>query len=290
MYRYHFLLILFVFFILPDFVNADTFDEYTNIVLKKMVENDFCREIDSLTLKEISDLDPVLLGIQAGFIIVRTNEGRYSRALVQFARQKIDANNATPMILLERFTTYREGEERTVIASSKNIALFSKFRFSFDLGQVVPPELGGDILFDSEKSGPRLTPLGKAKIYLVHKPHPEAKPMKKDESIVVGPNFDMKYFNGTYQLNDDGRRTGKLILKVDDLGEVVGSFYSDKDGQKYDVRGKAGAPPHAIQFIIKFPRIEQVFQGFLFTSDAKAIAGSSKLVDRDSAFYAIRIE
>ncbi len=111
MYRYHFLLIVFVFFILPDFVNADTFDEYTNIVLKKMVENDFCREIDSLTLKEISDLDPVLLGIQAGFIIVRTNEGRYSRALVQFARQKIDANNATPMILLERFTTYREGEE-----------------------------------------------------------------------------------------------------------------------------------------------------------------------------------
>ena len=282
--------IVFLFLIMPVLVRADHFEEYTNQVLQKMVADGFCKESDSISLKDIADLDSVLPGIQAGFIIVKTNDGRFSRSLVQFARQKIDANNATPMILLERFTTYREGEERTVLASSKNVALFSKFRFSFDLGQVVPSELGGDILFESDKGTPKISPLGKAKLFLVTKAHPDAKPMKKDNAVTVGPTFDMKYFNGTYQLNDDGRRTGKLILKVDELGEVLGSFYSDKDGQKYEVRGKAGAPPHAIQFIIKFPRIEQNFQGFLFTSDAKAIAGSSKLVDRDSAFYAIRVE
>jgi len=120
------LLIGFLFLIKPVLVRADNFEEYTNQVLQKMVDDGFCKESDSISLKDIADLDSVLPGIQAGFIIVKTNEGRFSRSLVQFARQKIDANNATPMILLERFTTYREGEERTVLASSKNVALFFK--------------------------------------------------------------------------------------------------------------------------------------------------------------------
>ena len=47
---------------------------------------------------------------------------------------------------------------------------------------------------------------------------------------------------GTYRLLDDGRRSGSLTLKVADNGDVTGSFYSDKDGKKYDVTGKIGTP------------------------------------------------
>jgi len=82
------LLIGFLFLIKPVLVRADNFEEYTNQVLQKMVDDGFCKESDSISLKDIADLDSVLPGIQAGFIIVKTNEGRFSRSLVQFARQK----------------------------------------------------------------------------------------------------------------------------------------------------------------------------------------------------------
>ena len=91
------------------------------------------------------------------------------------------------------------------------------------------------------------------------------------EKVVVGEKFEPRYFNGTYQLYDDGRRSGCLTLQVDDDGSVRGAYYSDKDGRKYEVRGKLGTPKHSIQFTVQLPRSEQTFQGWLFTGDAKAI-------------------
>ena len=108
--------------------------------------------------------------------------------------------------------------------------------------------------------------------------------------VVMGEKFDPKYFAGNFRLFDDGRRSGKLTLKVDDEGGVTGSYYSDKDGQKYDVQGKIGTPHHSIEFRVKFPRSEQVFKGMLFTGDGKAIAGTSRLVEREAGFYAVRGE
>ena len=76
----------------------------------------------------------------------------------------------------------------------------------------------------------------------------------------------------------------------EDNKTVTGSYYSDKDGQKYDVTGKIGTPTHSIEFMVKFPRTEQVFKGMLFTGTGKAIAGTSRMVDREAAFYATREE
>ena len=73
-------------------------------------------------------------------------------------------------------------------------------------------------------------------------------------------------------------------------GGVTGSYYSDKDGQKYDVQGKIGTPQHAIEFRIRFPRVEHTFKGMLFTGDGKAMAGASRLAEREAAFYAVRSE
>jgi hypothetical protein len=76
---------------------------------------------------------------------------------------------------------------------------------------------------------------------------------------------------------------------VDAAGDVLGHYYSDKDGQKYEVSGKAGGPAHRIEFRVTFPRTVQFFQGFMFTGDARAIAGTSRLEDRETGFYAVRV-
>jgi hypothetical protein len=71
---------------------------------------------------------------------------------------------------------------------------------------------------------------------------------------------------------------------------VAGYFYSDPDGQKYEVSGKVGKPNHSIQFTVKLPRTEAHYKGWMFTGNGKAMAGSASLQGRDTAFYAVRIE
>jgi hypothetical protein len=135
----------------------------------------------------------------------------------------------------------------------------------------------------------RAEPVGKAKLFLLTKPLPEATPTKTGR-LVVGETFEPRYFNGAYKLHDDGRRSGTLKLQVADDGAVTGFYYSDKDGQKYEVEGKIGSPKHAVQFTVRFPRSRQTFTGWLFTGDARAIVGSSRLLDRETGFYAVRQE
>jgi hypothetical protein len=270
-------------------IRADVFDYYTNPVLDKMLEGKNVKEIKQLTPNDIIDHDRVLPGIPSAFLIVRTNGDRLVKLLVQAAKQRVDAERSVPILYIERFITYKEGEEQTRHAEGKNLSLFAGFRLGLDLGQVVPDALGGDLRFVVEGNKVHVEPVGKAKLYLVTKHDPAVVP-KKAGKFVMGGKFDPKYFAGTFRLHDDGRRSGKLTLKVDDEGSVTGTYYSDKDGQKYEVEGKIGTPHHAIEFRVKFPRSEQVFKGMLFTGDGKAIAGTSRLAERDSAFYAVRSE
>jgi hypothetical protein len=269
---------------------ADPFDLYLNKDLQRLVEGKNVKEIKELTPTMIVENDRVLAKTFSAFVVVRTNGGRYAKLLVQAAKQKIDAENAIPILSIERYVTYKEGEERTILASGKNQSLNHGFRFSLDLGQVVPEALGGDLKFVVDGDKVHTERVGKAKMYLVTKHDPVVEP-KKAGKFVMGEKFEPKYFAGTFRLNDDGRRAGKLVLKVDeDNKTVTGSYYSDKDGQKYEVTGKIGTPTHSIEFMVKFPRTEQVFKGMLFTGTGKAIAGTSRILDRDAAFYATREE
>jgi hypothetical protein len=268
---------------------ADPFDLYTNPILTRVPKADGVREVTKLSHDQIIDHGGALKDVAGTFLVVRTNDNRWSKLLVEYARHKTGAGKALPMVSVLRFVTFKEGQERAVQAASQNVNLYPGFRINLDLGQVVPEDLGGDLRFvvDGEKS--YLEPLGKAKVYLLTKPLPEAAP-PKTEKVVVGEKFEPKYFNGTYQLHDDGRRSGKLTLKVNDEGGVTGSYVSDKDGSSYDLRGRVGTPPHSIEFTVQFPRSEQTFKGWLFTADAKAITGTSRLNEREAGFYAVRVE
>jgi hypothetical protein len=270
-------------------VRADAFDRYTNPVLAKAPGADGVKEIQQLTPDLIADHDRVLPNTTGALILVKTNEGRFAKLLVHTARQKVSSATAVPILLIDRYVTYREGEEQAVQATGQNIKLFHGFHLHLDIGQVVPPELGGDLGFVVAGDRSYAEPLAKAKLYLVTKSLPGTEP-QKSAKLVIGETFRQRYFNGTYRLYDDGRRSGRLILMVADDGEVTGAYYSDKDGAKYDVTGKIGTPKHAIEFTVKFPRSEENFKGWLFTGDGKALAGFSRLQERETGFYALRLE
>jgi hypothetical protein len=268
---------------------AEPFDYYVSPALARLIEAKDTKEIKKLTPSLMIDNDRVLPHTRSAFLVVKTNEGRYAKLLAQPARQKIDAERTLPMLLIDQYTTYKEGEERAVQAGGKNLSLFPGFRLSLDLGQVVPEAIGGDLRFVAEGDNVYAEPLGKAKLYLVTKALPDVGP-KKGAKFVAGEAFEPSWFNGTFHLRSDGRRSGKLTLKVEEDGTVAGSYYSDKDGTKYPVKGHLGTPKHAVQFTIKFPRSEETFQGMMFTGDGQAIAGTSRLQERETAFYAQRVE
>jgi hypothetical protein len=289
MYRLSFVLVTICFLHPIPAARADDFDNYDNTILGKVPEFAGATKITELTPDLLVKYRNVLPNTNALFVVVRTNEGRYCKLLVQPARQKISADRSVPILLIERFVTYRDGEEKAVEVRGGNVRLFDGFRLSLDLGQVVPESMGGDIRFLAARDKAFAEPVGKAEMYLLTKPMPEATP-KKSPKVAIGKSFEPRYFNGKYKLQDDGRRSGTLVLNVEENNQVSGSYYSDKDGTKYEVNGKVGTVPHEITFTITFPRSVQQYRGRMFTGDARAIAGSSRLQDRETGFYAVRIE
>lgn len=286
----HRLLAVVAILFLPALLRADAFDNYINPILAKVSEAKGVEKVTKLTPAMMVAHSRALPGITSAFIVVKTNDDRYARLLVMPGEQKIGPNKTAPIIIIQRYVTYREGEERTIHASGKDIHLFDDFRFNLDIGQVVPKDVGADLRVGSDKDGFFLEPVGKAEIYLVTKHLPEANPAKP-KKLEVGVKFEMRYFNGAYKLYDDGRRSGKLEIKVADNGDISGFYYSDKDGKKYDVDGKISKDPqHRIEFRIQYPRTIQDFSGYLFTGDGRAITGTSTLENLTTGFYALRIE
>src|SRR3954470_9001849 len=128
----------------PALLRADAFDQYANPDLAKAVESAAVTEVKELTPKQLAENSRVLPGVSAAFVIAVTNEGRYAKLLVQTARQRF-GDRQVPIVLIERFVTFREGTERAFIATGKNVHLYGGFHFRLDLGQVVPAAVGGDL-------------------------------------------------------------------------------------------------------------------------------------------------
>jgi hypothetical protein len=276
--------------VLPAWARADAFDNYTNPILAKVPKSDLAEPIKQLTIEQMIQHSRALPGATAAFIVVKTNDNRLAKLLVRPAAHKLSDTETVPIALIERFVTFKEGEERTVVASGHDLRLFAGFNLSLDIGQPVPPKLGGDLRYVVEGDKSWLEPVAKAEMFLVTKHFPEANPAK-GAKVVIGEKFEPAYFNGTYKLYSDGRRSGKLQLKLSENGkEVEGWYYSDKDGAKYEVAGAIGTPKYLVEFNIQFPRTIETFRGMLFTGDGRAIAGMSRLQDRETGFYAVRVE
>src|SRR5438270_6810052 len=99
-----------VFLFVPTALQADAFDQYANPDLAKAVESGAVTEVKELTPKQLAENSQVLPGASAAFVIAVTNEGRYAKLLVQTARQRF-GDRQVPIVLIERFVTFREGTE-----------------------------------------------------------------------------------------------------------------------------------------------------------------------------------
>jgi hypothetical protein len=269
---------------------AEQFDYYTNPVLAKAVADGAVKEVKELTSDQLSEYTSALSDSPSAFLVVVTNDKRYAKLLVQPARQKVgDKQHA--LLLVDKYVTFKGTSDRAIQASGQSLHLYPGLRLSLELGQVVPETVGGDLTVAAEKdaTGFVVKPIGGAKLYVVTKPIAGVAP-KKAPKLVVGEAFETRFFAGRYKLHDDGRRSGVLKLEVKDGGEITGIFTSDKDGREYEVQGKAGTPKHAVTFSIQFPATTQSFTGYMFTGDGKAIAGTTKMLEREAAFYAERVE
>ncbi len=270
---------------------ADQFEHYTNAVLAKAIADGSAKEVKEITSDQLGDLTGVLPDSPAAFLIVATNDKRLAKLLVQPARQKIGADQQAPLLLVDKYSCFKGTSDRAVQASGQNLHLYRGLRLSLEIGQVIPDPLPADLAVTAEKESKKFTvrPVGEAKLYTLAKPIAGVVP-KKAAKLVVGEAFETRFFAGKYKLHDDGRRSGVLKLEVNESGEITGMLTSDKDGREYEVQGKTGPAKHAVSFTIKFPATSQTFSGYLFTGDGRAIAGTTKMLDREAAFYAERVE
>ena len=269
-------------------LRADSFDDYTNRHLQKLVESKNVEKVKSASLQDLVLNAGTLRGLSSTYLVVRTNEGRFAKLLVQPAQQKVGKTETVPILLIERFVTFLDGEDRTVIAEGKNVRLFKDFRFSLDVGQVVPDALPADLKFTVDGKNEILEPVGKAELFLVTKHLEEAAPPKGGK-VAVGAAFVPQSFSGVYDLDDDGKRTGEIHLKADEKGTITGSFYSAMGGVKYDVEGQVYPNPKSkVDLRILYPRSVQLLTGWMFVSDGRAIVGVSTVNERETGFSATR--
>jgi hypothetical protein len=284
-------LAVFLLLIPAAITRAEQFDYYTHPVLAKAVADGTLKDVKELTSDQIAEYTSPLPDAASAFLVVATNEKRFAKLLVQPARQKVGDKQA-PLILVEKYVTFKGTSERATQASGQNLQLYPGLRVNLDIGQVVPESVAADLtVIAAEKDANAFVvkPVKDAKLYVVTKPIAGVVP-KKAPKLVVGEAFETRFFAGRYKLHDDGKRSGLLKLDVSESGEITGTLTSDKDGREYEVQGKAGMPKHAVTFTIRFPATTQTFTGYMFTGDGKAIAGTTKMLERDAGFYAERIE
>ncbi|MGF1581092.1 MAG: hypothetical protein ACFCD0_17135 [Gemmataceae bacterium] len=289
MFRLTATLVGMVLFFLPVKASADCYENYINTVLAKVPKAKGVKKLKKLDRRLLIEYSGALRNTASAFVVIRTNDGRWSKILVNPAEQKLSGGKTIPILIIDQFTTYKDGTDQAIQAQGNDVRLFADFEFNLDIGQVVPKTIGGDIRFVVTKEGSYAEPVGKAEFYLVTKSIPEAKSVAST-GPKVGQSFKKVYFTGKYKLYDDGRRNGTLYLNVRKDGLVTGKYYSQKDGRKYEVQGKVSEPTHHIEFSIVYPRITETFSGWMFTANGRAIAGSARMQQGVFGFYAVRIE
>jgi hypothetical protein len=270
---------------LPLVAAADDFDLYTGSVLAKAPSSDLAKPVEKLSYNEILRAAPVLHESSGCFVVVRTDDGNWSKLVLRAAiRKQGDAEQ--PIIVLERFLSLRPGTDAGRLAAGKDVYLFDKFRFNLDIGQVVPSGNGEDLVFHKQEGGGSLEATEKSKMYVLRGPL-VSRPAGDGAGPSRGPVVP-EDVAGQYRLVADGKWSGRLTINVSKSGEIFGSYVSDQSGGDYPVTGFVARPPHHVKFSIKLPAAEQEFDGRFWTRGKNAMAGTVTLTGLEFGFVAIR--
>jgi biopolymer transport protein ExbD len=234
----------------------------------------------------------VLRGESAALVIAQTDQGNLAKMLVSLGMRNIKPfekqGPLVPVLILDRYETIDAGDHTSIKARGKELMLFDGFQFDLDTGHVVPPGMGGDILFSTVgPEGPTLTALVKDRLYTIDQPlpAPPSVPGRPSTGRVVQPSD----YAGRYQLIANGQWSGTLDLTVDAAAAVSGRFRSDLNGSAYAVTGQVAVEgPKKIAFDVQFPQARQSYEGLLWTEGKNAFAGTLSMLDRPYSFIAIR--
>lgn len=270
----------------PSFVLAgDLFERHSLTELKLATK-------EATALPEISSAtaakwQPLSAKIGSPCVIVQTNDGHWSKVLVSWGQRKVKGREQPlPVLVLERFVTYRGDREGQTTASGKEVMVFAGHSFSFDIGQVVPSGNGADIEFTEAGL---VKPVGDAKLFGLNGSQlpaaDAAKPNPNDHDGVLPRDFA-----GTWKVSIDGRWTGVWEINVDEQRTVLGKFVSDDTKSRYELYGKVSNVPHQAKLEIDLANSQVSVDAFLFTTDKATMGGTATLAGRKFAFVATRQE
>ena len=262
---------------------ADVFDRHTTVWLEQVVSAAKPRArfaaADSVKLK------PLSANLSGTGVVVKTDEQRLSKALVSWGFRK-GSQGPTPVVLLERFVSYRKGSDQTT-ARGQTVMLFPGFQFDLDLGQVVPQGQGGDLQVTDDGA---LTTIGGAKLFALD----GSQLPKKADSDTPDPNDHdgvlARDFSGRWSVNTDGRWRGEFKIAVDDQGRATGRFLSRKSRSEYPVSGRVVGNTHRVKLTIQLESAAQTLDLWLWTSDKSAMAGTGEIGGRKFGAYAVRLQ
>ena len=264
--------------------SADVFERHAAPLVKKLAdEGTVTRE---LAMADAAKLKPLAANIGSPCLILKTDSGNYTKALVSWGLKKgKGTDKPTPLLLIERYVSYRGERLDLTSAIGKDVMLFPGFGFDFDIGQVVPAGQGADIEFTAEAT---LACATEAKLVVMNgsqlPPTEKIKHDPNDHEGVVAQDF-----TGTWKLNADGRWLGELDLKVSDGGRATGSFTSDESKNAYELGGQTGSTPHNLKLEVFLANTQLSVDGYLWTKDKSQMAGTVMMTGRKFGFVATRV-
>ncbi|MDP1796591.1 MAG: hypothetical protein Q8K78_03885 [Planctomycetaceae bacterium] len=262
---------------------ADVFDRHVSKDLKRALEQPPLKE---LSLNDSAKLKRLASTLGSPCIVVKTDDGNYTKALIGWGLRK-GADKPTPVLLIERFVTYRGDRSDLTSAAGKDVMLFPGFGFNFDIGQVVPAGQGADIEFTPEQA---VKSVGDAVMVALNGSilAPAVKTDKYDpaanEAVVA------QDFAGSWKVDVDGRWKGEWELTVGDNGRVTGVFVSDELQNRYDITGQFGSSPNNLRVEVFLANAQMQVDGYLWTKDKSQIAGTVTMTNRKFGFHAVRVK
>lgn len=264
-------------------VAADIFDRHTMTELRKGIDE--LPAVDKLTLLDVAKIKPLAPTLSSTCIVVKTNDGNYGKALVVWGLRKGNAE-PTPVVVLERFVTYRLDRPDLTTAAGKDVMLFPGFGFNFDIGQVVPVNQGADLEFTAEGA---LKPVGDAMLVPVTTSLLPPTPPGAKYDPLANEAVTPRDYAGTWKVDADGRWKGEWELTVDESDRVDGVFLSDELQNRYEMLGQIGASPNQLKLLISLANTQMQVDAYLWTKDKSTMAGTVTLVGRKFGFVAHRV-
>ncbi len=265
-----------------DVARADLFDDHTAYWLKQAAEKG--APATSLSMKDGSKLKPISKRFSSPCVVFKTDDDNWTKALITWGLRK-GKNGPTPVLIIERFVTYRGDRPNLTAAAGKDVMLFPGFAFNFDIGQVVPEGQGEDVKCEGEAT---LTVIEPSKMFPLNgSAIPDAatdgKSKPADHAEVLAEDFA-----GSWIVRIDGRWEGRWDLKVDER-RIYGKFISEGTKSEYELNGRIAGLAHNARFDVELANTSQTFDAYLWTKDKAAMAGTVVIAERKVGFYALRV-